>query len=42
MVGDGHISVKGGYGSPNGGGGGAGGRFAMKYLRGYLSSSYPY
>ena len=41
LMGDGHVSVKGGYGSANGGGGGSGGRFVMKYTRSYLSSSYP-
>lgn len=40
-MGDGIISAKGGSGSANEGGGGSGGRFVMKFLKGYLQESYP-
>mmetsp|Transcript_4035 Transcript_4035/g.6817 ORF Transcript_4035/g.6817 Transcript_4035/m.6817 type:complete len:199 (+) Transcript_4035:2086-2682(+) len=41
MAGNGILSVKGGAGSENEGGGGAGGRFVMNFLRSYITSSYP-
>lgn len=41
LRGNGKISIRGGYGSPNGGGGGSGGRFVMNYLRAYRADSQP-
>ena len=41
LMGNGHVSVKGGSGSDKGGGGGSGGRLIIKYLRSYLEKSYP-
>jgi len=41
LRGNSHISAHGGVGSPNGGGGGSGGRLVINYLKGYLANSQP-